>query len=389
MSDLESNSPDPETALGRLLSELTSELAQLEQEHQRRRLATARRLPGGRIELEGKVLWDFSSNDYLGLSQHPTVVEAAAQVAHDYGAGAGASRLVSGNHPLYRELEARLAELKGAEAALVFSSGYTCNLGLFSSLAERGDLILCDKLDHASIFDAARLSGATVRVFEHGDVDQLEQQLIRYRRRRMFVATEAVFSMDGDLAPLPRMLELCEHHGAVLVVDDAHGFGVLGERGTGCLEHWGLDPARLIVMGTLSKAVGSVGGYVTGPRALIEGLVNRARSLIYSTALPPAAIGAAVAALELIPTLADERAHLKRLRSAFGECSAPSTPIVPWIVGDSRRALEAATALREAGFFTVAIRPPTVPGGTARLRLSLSAAHPLEVVHALLEHLRP
>ncbi len=374
--------------LSQLLAELSSELAQRDVEHRRRQLVETRRRPGGRIQLGERVLWDFSSNDYLGLSQHPEVREAAARAARDDGAGAGASRLVSGNHPLYRPLEERLAEFKRAEAALVFSSGYACNLGLFSSITDKGDVILCDKLDHASLFDAAWLSGADVRVFDHGDVHRLQQLLLRYHGRRVVVATEGVFSMDGDLAPLPQLLELCEQHGAVLVVDDAHGLGVLGDTGSGSAEHWGIDPARMIVMGTLSKAAGSVGGYVAGPRALCDGLQNRARSLIYSTGLPPAALAAADKALQLMPAMRTQREHLRALRSAFAETEAPATPIVPWILGQSGRALAAAEALRAEGFFTVAIRPPTVPAGTARLRLSLCSEHPLEVVQALAERLK-
>jgi 8-amino-7-oxononanoate synthase len=341
-------------------------------------------LPGGKILFEDRTLWDFSSNNYLGLAQHPKVLEAAARSARE-GGGSGASRLVSGNSPLYIELEERIAELKRTESALVFSSGYAANLGLFGALIDKEDLILCDRLNHASLIDAARLCGAQLRVYPHLDLERLQHRLKRNAgRRRAWVVSDGVFSMDGDLAPLPDMLEICERYDAILIIDDAHGFGVLGERGGGSLEYWGLSHDSMIVVGTLSKAAGALGGYVAGPRVLTDTLINRARSLIYSTALPPAALGAALCSVQMIPEMKEERKHLGKLsRLLCSRDEDPAIPIVPIMLGESKATLSAASFLREQGYFVAAIRPPTVPKGTARLRISLSAVHPLDAVESL------
>jgi len=342
-------------------------LSELSAKNLLRSVSSTRRLPGGVAERDGVSLVSFSDNDYLGLSQDPRVKQAAADAALTYGAGAGASRLVTGDCPLNAELEEQLARAKGTEAALVFGSGYLANISAIPVLVGAGDLILLDELSHACMFAGARLSGAAVETFRHNDADDANRKLRAARARRMLVLTETVFSMDGDRAPLSALADICEATGAWLMTDDAHGFGVVK-----------MANRAPVQMGTLSKAVGAYGGYVCGPRALIDLLINRSRGLIYTTGLPPAALGAAVEALRIM-TAEPERAD-RALGNAANFCTRigapqPQSAIVPLILGEPEAALGASQRLRDAGFLVTAIRPPTVPDGASRLRFAFSADH--------------
>jgi 8-amino-7-oxononanoate synthase len=337
-----------------------------------RALVPTHRLDGVWVERGGRRLMSFSCNDYLGLSHHPAVKAAACAAVQAYGAGAGASRLVTGDHPLLSALEARLARLKGTEAACVFGSGYLANAGIIPTLVGAGDLLLVDELAHACIWAGARLSGATVLRFRHNDVEHLAGLLTEHRvgHGRALVATDTVFSMDGDLAPLAALSALCEAHDAWLLTDDAHGLGVV---------HPEAGARVPLQMGTLSKAVGAYGGYLCASRAVIDLIVNRARTLIYSTGLPPAAIGAAIASLDIIA--ADRALCAEPVRKARRFTTALSLPlaqsaIVPVVVGEAEAALNASRRLVEQGFLVAPIRPPTVPYGTARLRFAFAAGHP-------------
>lgn len=334
---------------------------------------------------------NFCSNDYLGLTQDPRLKEAAAAAAREFGAGAGASRLVTGNHPLYEVLERKLAALKGTDAAVVFGSGYLANVGTIPVFAGEGDLILADELSHACMLTGAKLSGATVALFRHNDLTHLRELLAERRAsaRHCFILTEGVFSMDGDLAPLPEIMRLARAYDAWVMTDDAHGLGVIGE-GRGAAAHWGVVPD--IQMGTLSKAAGAYGGFVAASRPVIDLLINRARSLIYATGLPPGVIAAASAGIDII---AEDKALCARpVTLARSFClalnlPAPQSAIVPIIVGRAEAALEASAALEQQGFLVAAIRPPTVPQGTARLRVTFTAAHREEDVARLADAIRP
>lgn len=355
-----------------------------------RRLRTTDTGAGHRLRGDALRRVNFCSNDYLGLAQDARLVEAAREAAATYGAGAGASRLVTGNHPLYATLEAKIAALKGAEAAVVFGSGYLANLGAIPSLVGEGDLVLADALSHACMMSGARLSGARVEIFAHNDVDDLKAKLVRFRggARHCLVMTEGVFSMDGDLAPLRDILAVAREHEAWTMTDDAHGFGVVGE-GRGSAAHWGVVPD--VQMGTLSKAAGAYGGYVAAGAAVVELLINRARSLIYATALPPPVVAAAIAGVDIIaqePALCARPLAKARAFAAALDLPPAQSAIVPLVMGSATRALAASVALEEAGFLVTAIRPPTVPDGTARLRVTFSAAHDDRDVAALAEAVR-
>ncbi len=376
-------------------SEWSAEMARLERDQLKRTLRPVESRSAREIALGGRTLLSFSSNDYLGLSTHPGVIAAAHEALERHGAGSGASRLVSGNLELYGKLEEQLARIKNTEAALVFPSGYHANLGLVPALVGPEDTVIVDRLAHASLVDGARLSRARLKVFPHNDVGALESLLKRTAKGKILVLTESVFSMDGDVAPADELLRVCEAHGALLVIDDAHGFGVIGKTGRGVQEAFALHSSQLMVMGTLSKAMGALGGYVVGSRALVDFLVNRARTLIYTTALPPATLASASAALEIaFGTEEGVKLHKKlcenttALRSGLRErgysVSEDPTAILPVIVGQEKKALDLAKALYEKRIFAPAIRPPTVPAGTARLRLSLSALHQGEDIERLL-----
>jgi 8-amino-7-oxononanoate synthase len=355
-------------------------LRELAAQDLRRTLVDTERLDGVWMERQGRRLLSFSCNDYLNLSQHPVVREAAIAAIRRYGAGAGASRLVTGNHPLYGEIETKLARWKGTEAACVFGAGYLANTGIIPALIGKDDLIVVDALAHASIWTGIKLSGARTLTFLHNDATHAEELLAQHRahHRHALIATEGVFSMDGDLAPLPRLAALAKSHEAWLISDDAHGLGVLGN-GRGSSFAWQEPVAVPLQMGTLSKALGSYGGYLCASQGVIDLIRTRARPLIYSTGLPPASIAAASAALDVIarePALTQlPLMKATRFTQAAGLAEAQS-PIVPVILGETQAALDAAKHLEGEGFLVVPIRPPTVPEGTARLRLSFSAQHP-------------
>ena len=348
---------------------------------------------GPRVTRDGRELWNFASNDYLGLATHPALAEAFIEGVKRYGAGAAASRLVSGSLPPHRALEEALAAAKGCEAALLFSSGYATATGCLPALAGKSDVLVLDKLCHACLIDGARLSGATIRVFPHNDVAKLERLLESLRAKqpaaRIVVVTESVFSMDGDLCPLREIVDAKDRHGALLFLDEAHAFGVLGPGGMGLAAELGLQGRVDFQMGTFSKAAGLSGGYLATGREWRDLLVNRARSFIYSTAPPPALAHAALAALALIRS-AEGDALRQDLRANLAALAAPGhpSPVVPLVLGENATALAAARQLEDLGFLVPAIRFPTVPRGTARLRISLSARHPRPAVEALRDALK-
>ena len=362
---------------------LQQQLAALDAAHRRRRLRPFSWVDGRLRDAGGRVLIDASSNDYLGLSQHPLVKARAAEWAERHGAGAPASRLVTGTRDITLAVEEKLAAFKGCEAALLFSSGFQANATVIPSLARVGageTAIFSDALNHASIVHGCRAARAQTQVFRHNDLDHLEDMLRRHAGKpgRRLILTESVFSMDGDRADLPALLQLAERHGAALYVDEAHASGVLGPQGRGlAAECGGVD----IVMGTLGKAFGAFGAYVAGSRALIDWLVNCCPGFIYTTALPPAVLGAVDAALDLVPGMDAERARLaqntQRLRDALAlrnyDTLGSTTQIVPAVIGSEADALAAARRLEDAGILAVAIRPPTVAAGTSRLRFALGS----------------
>jgi len=377
--------------------ELETGLARLAADGLLRRRRTLDSPCGPEAVVEGRRAVAFCSNDYLGLANHPALVAAVRDAAERWGVGSGASHVVSGHLRPHEELEERLAAFVGRERALYFTTGYMANLAIVPALVERNDAVFADKLNHASLIDAALLARAEHVRYPHGDVEGLARRLEQSRPRRKLILTDAVFSMDGDLAPLPQLFELAERFDAWLVVDDAHGFGVLGPGGRGSLAHFGLPPSpRLILMGTLGKAAGVSGAFVAGDRRVIEWLTQRARPYIFTTASSPVIAAALLASLELIAAGDDRRAHLRdliaRLRAGLQGLPwrlLPSpTAIQPVLVGGNDAAVRLAERLFARGLWVPAIRPPTVPAGTARLRISLSAAHTLEQVEALIVAMR-
>lgn len=356
-----------------------NKLAGLDRRNLRRRTRETCPLGGALVERDGRQLINACSNDYLGLSQHPDVTEAAAAAARQYGAGSGGSRLVTGGHPLLFELEARLAAFKGTEDCLIFGSGYLANLAITPALAGSGDIVFVDALAHACLHAGARLSGARVETFPHNDMAALDARLTELRsdHRHAMILTDGVFSMDGDLAPLPDIMALANRHNAWTLVDDAHGIGVIGD-GHGSTHAFVPPVTPPLQMGTLSKALGSYGGYVCASRDVCDLLRTRARPLVFTTALPPASIGAALAALDLIErdeTLRERPMKLARRFSRALGLPEPVSPIVPIIIGNEATTLAASASLESAGFLVTAIRPPTVPRRTARLRITFNAAH--------------
>src|SRR5512143_1067455 len=315
------------------------------------------------ITVDGKPYLAFCSNDYLGLANHPQLVAALQHGAQQWGAGSGAAHLVSGHFASHHQLEQQLAAFVGKPAALLFSTGYMANLGVVQALVGKGDTVFADKLNHASLNDAMLLSRAEVKRYRHGDVAQLATYLGQTTRGRKLVITDAVFSMDGDIAPLRELLALCEQHDAWLYVDDAHGFGVLGEQGRGSLAHFGIASKRIIYMATLGKAAGVSGAFVAAEQVVVDTLVNHAHSYVYTTATPPVLSVALAQSLQLMPS---------------------DTAIQPLLIGDNQQALNLSEGLRSRGIWVAAIRPPTVPQGTARLRITLSAAHTKDDVERLI-----
>ena len=366
-----------------IFADLAAELAQAAQSGLQRRRRLLQSAQGTHVEVDGRRLLSFCSNDYLGLANHPQLIAALQQGAALTGVGSGASHLVTGHHRLHERLEQALAAFSGLPAALLFSTGYMANLGVVTALLGRNDAIFADRLNHASLNDAALLCRAEFKRYAHNDLAALESLLQASRARRKLVAVDAIFSMDGDLAPVPELLALCERYDAWLLLDDAHGFGVLGEQGRGILSHYALASPRIIYMATLGKAAGVFGAFVAGEPVLIDYLLQKARSYIYTTAMPPALAAAVLAALDVIAAADGQRLQLQRLRELLSTqlqlCRwqlVPSpTAIQPLIVGSNEEALKLSEYLLAADVLVPAIRPPTVPQGTARLRISLSAAH--------------
>jgi 8-amino-7-oxononanoate synthase len=338
---------------------------------------------GPRVVLDGKPVLLLCSNNYLGLADHPRVREAAADAAMRWGVGSGASRLVSGNMTLHRRLEERIASFKGTQSAVLFGSGYLANIGVIPALTRRGEVVFSDELNHASIIDGCRLAGAETFVYRHGDVDHLTWALRNADGRGALIVTDGVFSMDGDVAPLEEIVALARHHDVRVMVDDAHGTGTVGPAGRGAVAEAGLDGEVDVIVGTLGKALGSYGAFVACDDVMARYLVNSARSLIFSTGLPPAAVAAAMAALELlreqprrVERLADNSGALRDELAREGfDVSGSESQIVPLIVGDAGLAMRICEAALEQGVFAQAIRPPTVPEGTSRLRLAVMATH--------------
>lgn len=344
---------------------------------------------GPQVTREGRSLWNFASNDYLGLARHPEITAALVDGVQRYGAGSAASRLVCGTLPPHRILEEALASAKESAAALTFSSGFATALGLIPAVVGKSDFVILDKLSHACLVDAAHLSGATLRVFPHNDMARLGSLLRSIRAKdanaRILVATESVFSMDGDVCLLREILDLTEAHDALLLLDEAHGFGVLGENGMGLAEQLQVQRRVTFQMGTLSKSAGLSGGYVTASQDWIDLLTNRARSFIYSTAPPPALAHAAITSLGLIRSSTGKTLR-ESLQKNIALLAAQATPIIPKILGSNEAAIAASLRLESDGFLIPAIRYPTVPRGSARLRISISAAHPAEALESLKSH---
>ncbi len=375
---------DPVNAYDRLIRDLAGELDALAAAGLERTCRVIDAVDGPEVVLEGRRVVAWCTNDYLGLSTHPRVTQAAAAAAAAWGAGSRASRLLAGTTSIHARLERALAAWHGTEAALVFPSGTQTNAGLLAALLTRDDAVVLDRLAHASLVDGARASGARLRVFQHNDPAHAAQVLARLgARRRRLLVTEGIFSMEGDRAPLPDLLEAARAHGALLLVDDAHGAFVEGPQGRGSPDAWNLPVDGFLYMATLGKALGAQGGFVAGPRLLIDALISRARPFMYSTALAVPVAAAALAALQVLEHDSQPRADLAQrsawLHEALGTAGLPRPPgpshIVPIILGESDRAVAASARLLARGHWAPAIRPPTVPRGRARLRLSLTARH--------------
>lgn len=337
----------------------------------------------------------MASNNYLGLTHHPHVKDRALQAIQQYGTGSGGARLTSGSFPLFQELEHRLAQWKDCEKALTFTAGFMANLGTISALVHKGDIIFSDELNHASLIDGCRLSGAKVQVYPHKDLAGLESSLSQSKHYGMrFIITDGVFSMDGDIAPLPELLEFAERYDALLIVDDAHATGVIGE-GRGTAHHFHCETPRIITTGTMSKALGSIGGYVCGSQTIIDYIINHSRPFIFATALSPADIGTSIGALEV---LVEEPSVYQKLRSnteymhnalqSLGIPSSDDTPIFPIIIGSNEDTLEASRLCEREGIILSGIRPPTVPVNTGRLRLTVTAAHTEEELDKVIQVLQ-
>lgn len=379
-----------------MLEYIDEELLRLDSLGLLRNLKTIHGPQGPKAVVNGREALIMCSNDYLGLAGHPLVKEAAIEAVQKWGAGAGASRLVSGTMEPHVMLEERIKSFKRADAALLFNSGYNANLGVISALLDRSSEVFSDKLNHASIVDACVLSRAKVRRYPSRDVNVLERLLKASQAKKKLVVTDSVFSMDGTIAPLRDITGLLDRYGAMLLVDDAHATGVLGPGGRGSLEHFNISHPAVITMGTLGKALGSFGAFITGSSALIDLMVSKARPFIYTTALPPSVCGAAIKAFDIVENepglrqrLWENTARLKEGLSRLGlDILGSETPIVPIKVGTAKKAVDISDRLLENGVFIQAIRPPTVPEGTSRLRMTLSASHTAEDIDSALSALR-
>ena len=370
-----------------------TELKQINDAGLYRRMRRVESDQGPMLMVGGREVINFSSNNYLGIANHPKLAAAAKDAIDRYGCGSGASRLISGNMTLHEELEIRLAEFKGTEAALVFNSGFQANIGVISTLAGEGDAIFSDALNHASIIDGCRLSRSKAIVYAHRDLHQLEAGLKQASAaRRKLIVTESIFSMDGDEAPLVEIVKLAEKYDAVVMVDEAHATGIFGTGGAGMVQKLGLGNRVLVQMGTLGKALGGFGAYIAGSRGLCELLINRCRSFIFTTSLPPAVMAMAMAAIELVKREPQRREALwnncrslkEGLRSLGFELGASESPILPLIIGDATECMQLSEKLFERGVFAQGIRPPTVPPGTSRLRVTLMATHTGEQIERAL-----
>jgi len=368
------------------------ELEELKLKNLYRKFRVLEELKGTRAKVQGREITLFCGNDYLGLSQHPRLIEAFQRVSNEWGVGSGSARLISGTSKWHEALEKRIADFLGKERALLFSSGYLANLGVLSSLAGSDDLIILDKLSHASLVDAAHLSKATLRIYPHGNLEYLENIIKKAKVRRIWIVTDSLFSMDGDLAPLPELVELKNRYGAYLVIDEAHATGVFGSTGKGVSEHFGVSDAIDVHIGTLSKALGVFGGFVAGSNELIEYLINHARTFLFDTALPAPVCAAALQAFDLIERESVLRSQLwgrvEQLRKGLKGIGAPilesRSPIIPVVFGDELKTLEAAEFLLKEGFLIPAVRYPTVPRGKARLRVTVSSIHSEEDIDRLI-----
>jgi glycine C-acetyltransferase len=380
-----------------MLKFVDDELNKIKQEGLYRSLRCLEGHQGSRIGIDGKDCINLCSNNYLGLANNPRLRQAGIEAIQKYGVGAGASRLICGNFKLYQELENRLARFEKQEAALVFNSGYCANLGVITALVGHGDIVFSDKLNHASIVDAALLSRAEVKRYPHKDMEALKKFLAGSKNyKRKLIITDTVFSMDGDIAPLPEIVDLAKRFDAMVMVDEAHATGVFGENRTGLAEHFGLQEEIDVHMGTLSKAFGCLGGYITGKKGLIEYLINRSRPLIYTTALTPSVLASSIAAIDIVEkegwmtkTLWANAGFLKRGLIDMGfDLVGSETQIMPILVGETEKAVEFSKGLLQEGVFIQAIRPPTVPKSQARLRLTAMATHKEQDLEKALETIK-
>ena len=376
---------------------ISDELKNIKEAGLYRKLNVVGSAQGTYLKINGREYLSFCSNNYLGLANNPLVVKAVKDAVEKYGWGAGASRLVSGNMELHEALEDEISRFKGKEASIVFSTGYMANIGAISSFVSKGDLVICDKLNHASIIDGCRLSGADFRVYPHCDIEKLENILRKSAKySHKLIVTDTVFSMDGDLAPLPDIVRIASKYKAMVMVDEAHGTGVFGEKGSGVVEHFNLSKKINIVMGTLSKAVGSMGGYVSGEAGLIDFLRNKARSFMYTTALPPAVCAASIAGIKLIQKDHSLRTSLwhnvrylnEKLKLLDFNVISSESPIIPILIGDAKKAVNVSKFLHKEGILIPAIRPPTVPARSSRLRMTVMSTHTKEDMERLLDVLR-
>ncbi len=375
---------------------LASELASRKQKHLYRKRRLLQSPQGTEIQLDDKHFLAFCNNDYLGLANHPEVVKAFQKATNECGIGGGASHLVNGHHQQHHQLEEELAEFTGRDRVLLFSNGYMANIGAVNALLGKGDLVLEDRLNHASLLDGGLLSGARFQRYQHASNDSLSQFLSKPRpeNNRTLVVTDGVFSMDGDIPPLPDLVKTCRKNNAWVMVDDAHGFGTMGKNGGGCVEHFGLEQDDVqVLVGTLGKAFGTAGAFVAGSELLVETLIQNARTYIYTTAMPPAIAAATRVSLKLLQTEHWRRERLAELISRFRmgahqlgyELMDSASPIQPILIGNEEKALKLAAWLEEQGVLITAIRPPTVPKGTARLRVTLCAEHTEQQVDRLLD----
>jgi glycine C-acetyltransferase/8-amino-7-oxononanoate synthase len=373
---------------------ISDELERIEKSGLYRELNIVEGVQGTHLEIKGKTYLSFCSNNYLGLANNPLVIKAVKDAVEKYGWGTGASRLVSGNMRMHEALEDEISRFKGKEASIVFPTGYMANLGTISSLVSKGDLAICDKLNHASIIDGCRLSGADFRVYPHCDMEKLENILKKSTKYpRKLIVTDTVFSMDGDIAPLPDIVRIAHKYKAMVMVDEAHGTGVFGTKGRGVVEHFNLSKKISIVIGTLSKAVGSLGGYVSGDADLINFLRNKARPFMYTTALPPAVCAASIAGIKLIQkdpslrtSLWNNVRYLKKELGLLNLNVIPSeSPIIPILIGDAKKAVDVSKFLYKKGILILAIRPPTVPAKSSRLRMTVMSTHTKKDLEKLLD----